>query len=126
IAANKKNQLTEGQYQDWQRQMSQKTKKQYSTLYNEGRQFSLKNIMQNQIKEGYDNLHEMLNHNQLKLNFIVIDRAIAVEKTTTCHWLKTWLQSYEQNVILREEIILQHKDLLEMFYKNPEKYGFAL
>ncbi|CAG8855642.1 12538_t:CDS:2, partial [Gigaspora margarita] len=68
IAANKKNQLTEGL------------------------QFSLKNIMQNQIKEGYDNLHEMLNHDQLKLNFIVIDGAIAVGKTTTCYWLKTWLQ----------------------------------
>ncbi|CAG8617386.1 45354_t:CDS:2 [Gigaspora margarita] len=126
IAANKKNQLTEGQYQDWQQQMFQKIEKQYNTLYNEGRQFSLKNIMKNQIKEGYNNLHEMLNHDQLKLNFITIDGAIAVEKTTTCHWLKTWLQSYEQNVILREEITLQHKDLLKMFYANPEKYGFAL
>ncbi|CAG8843081.1 44031_t:CDS:1 [Gigaspora margarita] len=82
--------------------------------------------MQNQIKEGYDNLHEMLNHDQLKLNFIIIDGAIAVGKTTICHWLKTWLQSYEQNVILREEITLQHKDLLKMFYANPEKYSFAL
>ncbi|CAG8838200.1 27965_t:CDS:2, partial [Gigaspora margarita] len=108
IAANKKNQLTEGQYQDWQQQMFQKIEKQYNILYNEGRQFSLKNIMQNQIKEGYDNLHEMLNHDQLKLNFIAIDRAIV------------------QNVILREEITLQHKDLLKMFYANPEKYGFAL
>ncbi|CAG8848716.1 4557_t:CDS:1, partial [Gigaspora margarita] len=68
----------------------------------------------------------MLNHDQLKLNFIAIDGAIAVGKTTACHWLKTWLQSYEQNVILREEITLQHKDLLKMFYTNPEKYGFAL
>ncbi|CAG8785661.1 10981_t:CDS:1, partial [Gigaspora margarita] len=126
IAANKKNQLTERQYQDWQQQMFQRIEKQYNTLYNEGKQFSIKNIMQNQIKEGYDNLHEMLNHDQLELNFIVIDRAIAVEKTTTCHWLKTWLQSYEQNIILRKEIILQHKDLLKMFYANPEKYGFAL
>ncbi|CAG8832429.1 41815_t:CDS:2 [Gigaspora margarita] len=92
IAANKKNQLTEGQYQDWQQQMFQKIEKQYNTLYNEGRQFSLKNIMRNQIKEEYDNLHKMLNHNQLKLNFIAIDGAIAVGKTTTCHWLKTWLQ----------------------------------
>ncbi|CAG8844782.1 11325_t:CDS:2, partial [Gigaspora margarita] len=117
IAANKKNQLTKGQYQDWQQQMFQKIEKQYNTLYNEGKQFSLKNIMENQIKKGYDNLHEMLNHDQLRLNFIAIDRAIA---------LKTWLQSYKQNIILREEITLQHKDLLEMFYANPEKYGFAL
>ncbi|CAG8847745.1 3002_t:CDS:2, partial [Gigaspora margarita] len=113
IAAKKKNQLTERQYQDWQQQMFQKIEKQYNTLYNEGRQFSLKNIMKNQIKEGYDNLHEMLNHDQLKLNFIAINGVIAVGKTTTCHWLKTWLQSYEQNVILREEITLQHKDLLK-------------
>ncbi|CAG8742969.1 20926_t:CDS:2, partial [Gigaspora margarita] len=97
IAANKKNQSTEGQYQDWQQQMFQKIEKQYNILYNEGKQFLLKNIMQNQIKEEYDNLHEMLNHDQLKLNFIAIDRAIEVGKTTTCHWLKTWLQSYEQN-----------------------------
>ncbi|CAG8837506.1 13264_t:CDS:2, partial [Gigaspora margarita] len=117
IAANKKNQLTEEQYQDWQQQMFQKIEKQYNTLYNEERQFSLKNIMRNQIKEEYNNLHEMLNHDQLKLNFIAIDGAIA---------LKTWLQSYKQNVILREEITLQHKDLLKMFYANPEKYGFAL
>ncbi|CAG8851359.1 5264_t:CDS:1, partial [Gigaspora margarita] len=120
IAANKKLQLTEEQYQNWQQQMFQKIEKQYNTLYNEGRQFSLKNIMKNQIKEGYDNLHEMLNHDQLKLNFIAIDGAIAVGKTIACHWLKTWLQSYEQNVILREEITLQHKDLLKMFYANPE------
>ncbi|CAG8838257.1 18771_t:CDS:1, partial [Gigaspora margarita] len=126
IAANKKNQLTEKQYQDWQQQMFQKIEKQYNTLYNEEKQFSLKNIMKNQIKEGYDNLHEMLNHDQLKLNFIAIDGAIAVGKTTACHWLKTWLQSYEQNVILRKEITLQYKDLLKMFYANPEKYGFAL
>ncbi|CAG8788093.1 30421_t:CDS:2, partial [Gigaspora margarita] len=99
IAANKKSQLTEGQYQDWQQQMSRKIEKQYNTLYNKGRQFSLKNIMKNQIKEGYDNLHEMLNHDQLKLNFIAMDRAIVVGKTTTCYWLKTWLQSYEQNKI---------------------------
>ncbi|CAG8848205.1 22912_t:CDS:2, partial [Gigaspora margarita] len=96
--------------------MFQKIEKQYNTLYNKGKQFSLKNIIKNQIKEGYDNLHEMLNHDQLKLNFIIIDGAIAVGKTTTCHWLKTWLQSYEQNVILREEITLQHKDLLEITY----------
>ncbi|CAG8850936.1 20830_t:CDS:1, partial [Gigaspora margarita] len=113
IVANKKNQLTEGHYQDWQQQIFQKIEKQYNNLYNEGRQFSLKNIMKNQIKEGYDNLHEMLNHVQLKLNFITIDGAIAVGKTTACHWLKTCLQSYEQNVILREEITLQHKDLLK-------------
>ncbi|CAG8847513.1 4763_t:CDS:2 [Gigaspora margarita] len=62
IAAYKKNQLTKGQYQDWQQQMFQKIEKQYNNLHNEGRQFSLKNIMQNQIKKGYDNLHEMLNH----------------------------------------------------------------
>ncbi|CAG8663120.1 18395_t:CDS:2 [Gigaspora margarita] len=96
------------------------------TFYNEEKQFSLKTIMIDQIQKGYDNLHEMLNHDQLKLNFIVIDGAIAVGKTTTCNWLKAWLQSYEQNVILREEITLQHKDLLNMFYANPEKYVFAL
>ncbi|CAG8840710.1 29168_t:CDS:2 [Gigaspora margarita] len=90
--------------------MFQKIEKQYNNLYNEERQFSLKNIMQNQIKEGYDNLHEMLNHDQLKLNFIAIDGAIAVVK----------------NLATKEEITLQHKDLLKMFYANPEKYGFAL
>ncbi|CAG8848717.1 4558_t:CDS:2, partial [Gigaspora margarita] len=47
IAANKKNQLTEGQYQDWQQQMLQKIEKQYNSLYNEEKQFSLKNIMKN-------------------------------------------------------------------------------
>ena len=31
-----------------------------------------------------------------------------------------------QTVILREEITLQHKDLLKMFYKDPERYNFAL
>ncbi|CAG8848437.1 11220_t:CDS:2, partial [Gigaspora margarita] len=126
IVANKKNQLTEGQYQNWQQQMFQKIEKQHNILYNEGKQFLLKNIMWNQIKGEYANLHEMLNYDQLKLNFIIIDGAIAVGKTTTCYWLKTWLQSYEQNVILRKEITLQHKDLLKMFYANPEKYGFAL
>ncbi|CAG8801996.1 34150_t:CDS:1, partial [Gigaspora margarita] len=85
----------------------------YNILHNEGKQFSLKTIMTDQIREGYDNLHRMLNHDQLKLNFIAIDGAIAVGKTTTCHWLKTWLQSYKQNIILREEITLQHKDLLK-------------
>ncbi|CAG8851107.1 16259_t:CDS:1, partial [Gigaspora margarita] len=115
IATNKKNQLTEEQYQDWKKQMDLKIKHQhnYNTLHNEGKQFSLKTIMTNQIQEGYDNLHKMLNHDQLKLNFIAIDGAIAVGKTTACHWLKTCLQSYEQNVILREEITLQHKDLLK-------------
>ncbi|KAF0514978.1 hypothetical protein F8M41_017461 [Gigaspora margarita] len=92
IATKKKNELTEGQYQDWMQQMFQKIEKQhrYNTLHNEGKQFSLKTIMTDRIKEGYDNLHEMLNHDQLKLNFIVIDGAIAVGKTTMCHWLKTW------------------------------------
>ncbi|CAG8783100.1 2711_t:CDS:1 [Gigaspora margarita] len=128
IAANKKNQLTKEQYQNWKKQMDLKIEHQhnYSTFHNKGKQFSLKTIITDQIQKGYDNLHEMLNHDQLKLNFIVIDGAIAVGKTTTCHWLKTWLQSYKQNVILREEITLQHKDLLNMFYTNLEKYGFAL
>ncbi|CAG8845842.1 3083_t:CDS:2, partial [Gigaspora margarita] len=91
IAANKKNQLTEEQYQDWKKQMDLKIEHQhnYNTLYNEGKQFSLKTIIIDQIQEGYNNLHRMLNHDQIKLNFIAIDGAIAVEKTTTCHWLKT-------------------------------------
>ena len=82
--------------------------------------------MKNHTEKGYDNLHKMLNHDNLKLNFIIVDGAIAVGKTTLCHWLKDWLQKLGQHVILREEITLQHKDLLNMFYKNPEKYNFAL
>ncbi|CAG8803012.1 11136_t:CDS:2, partial [Gigaspora margarita] len=87
IAANKKTQLTKEQYQDWKKQMNLKIEHQhnYSTFHNEEKQFSLKTIMTNQIQKGYDNLHEMLNHDQLKLNFIVIDGAIAVGKTTICH-----------------------------------------
>ena len=57
-------------------------------MTNEKNYFPFTKIMKNHLKKGYDNLHKMLNHDTLKLNFIIIDGAIAVGKTTLCHWLK--------------------------------------
>ncbi|KAF0488315.1 hypothetical protein F8M41_022341 [Gigaspora margarita] len=121
IATKKKNELTEGQYQDWMQQMFQKIEHQHkhTTLYNKGKQFLLKTIMKNQIKEGYDNLHEMLNHDQLKLNFIAIDGAIAVGKTTT--YPKKYGFALQFTIINEWNMMYQQLHRLQLEGKIPNR-----